>query len=95
MSEKTDSNEVDAANKLAAFEIQRTKAFRLHLDGTLSHIKAASPSRERALAITKLQEAIMWLGMDLKERAGGVSCYPNSYDPSNAKVDPIPDGLKL
>jgi hypothetical protein len=26
----------------------------------------ASLSRERSLAITKLQEAIMWLGMDLK-----------------------------
>ncbi len=24
------------------------------------------PSRERSLAITKLQEAVMWLGMDLK-----------------------------
>ena len=37
---------------------------------------ANRPSRERSLAVTKLQEAVMWLGMDLKainDDSGGVS----------------------
>lgn len=41
-------------------------------------------SRERSLAITKLQEAVMWLGMDLKaindESGGAENPYPNSKD---------------
>lgn len=57
-------------------------------------------SRERSLAITKLQEAVMWLGMDLKaindENPGAQeNPYPNSKDPSNTKIDPTADGLKL
>lgn len=56
-------------------------------------------SRERSLAITKLQEAVMWLGMDLKaindESGGAENPYPNSKDPSNTKIDPTADGLKL
>lgn len=114
-------------------------------------------SRERSLAVTKLQEAVMWLGMDLKaindenpqasvppkshrqcaeeayQRYGAVTDfknfrgepmpafadlgdniqaaweaaatvhsepipgnpYPNSKDPSNTKIDPTADGLKL
>jgi len=82
-------------DELQNFEICQTKIFRRKLDEVLQLIRNVSPSRERALAITKLQEAIMWLGLDLKERAGGVSCYQHGYDPSNAKVDPTPDGVKL
>lgn len=56
-------------------------------------------SRERSLAVTKLQEAVMWLGMDLKaindESGGAENPYPNSKDPSNVKIDPTADGLKL
>lgn len=57
-------------------------------------------SRERSLAITKLQEAVMWLGMDLKaindENPGAAeNPYPNSKDPSNTKIEPTADGLKL
>lgn len=57
-------------------------------------------SRERSLAITKVQEAIMWLGMDLKsmnEESPG-SCpspYPESYDPESKRIEPTADGLKL
>lgn len=63
-------------------------------------IETQRKSRERSLAITKLQEAVMWLGMDLKainEESPG-SCenpYPNSKDPSNTKIEPTADGLKL
>ena len=51
-------------------------------------------SRERSLVITKLQEAIMWLGMDLKD-LGAANPYPNSYKPENTIVEPTADGLKL
>lgn len=51
-------------------------------------------SRERSLAITKLQEAVMWLGMDLKS-IGTDNPYPNSKDPTNTTIDPTADGLKL
>jgi hypothetical protein len=57
-------------------------------------------SRERSLAITKIQEAIMWLGMDLKainEESPGVSPnpYPESYNPASPKIEPTSEGLKL
>lgn len=56
-------------------------------------------SRERSIAITKLQEAVMWLGMDLKainDATGGAgSPYPNSKDPTNTKIDATADGLRL
>lgn len=57
-------------------------------------------SRERSLAITKLQEAVMWLGMDLKaineEEPGSTpNPYPDSKDPSNTRIQPTADGLKM
>lgn len=56
-------------------------------------------SRERSLALTKLQEAVMWLGMDLKaigeETPGYVGPYPNAKDPSNTIIDRTADNLKL
>lgn len=79
--------------------IMQSKELRAALDMTLRRLKMANAqlgrTRERSLAVTKLQEAIMWLGMDLKERAGGKSCYKHGYDPSNAKVDLPADGVQL
>ena len=85
-----------------------TKQTRQHLDHALQVLKqqsdhaapTARPSRERSIAITKLQEAIMWLGMDLKAmKEAGLSDepnpYPSSYDPSSPKIEPTADGLKL
>lgn len=58
-------------------------------------MKTLPASRERSLAITKLQEAVMWLGMDLK-RLGTPNPYPSSKDPSTGTViEPTADGLKL
>lgn len=71
------------------------KQWRVELDTTLQHIKQATKSRERSLVITKLQEAIMWLGMDMKELAVTPNPYPNSYNTANAIVDKTADGLKL
>lgn len=80
--------------------IANDKQWRKDLDTTLQRIKAAKPSRERALTITKLQEAIMWLGMDLKainEETPGASPnpYPESYNPASPRIEPTADGLKL
>jgi hypothetical protein len=75
-------------------EVRENKVLRQTLDDSLQLLKALPPSRERALAITKLQEAIMWLGMDLK-RLGGPDPYPTSYDPSSPVVHPTADDLKL
>ena len=68
--------------------------------GPVLSVREPRRSRERSLAVTKLQEAVMWLGMDLKainDESPG-SCenpYPNSKDPSNTKIEPTADGLKL
>lgn len=74
--------------------ILQDKGWRKALDPILQEIKEAPKSRERALTITKLEEAIMWLGMDLKG-LGTPNPYPNSRDTSNTIVDPTADGLKL
>lgn len=75
-------------------DIKNDKTYRKGLDEILQSLKSEPPSRERALAITKIQEAIMWLGMDLK-RLGTPTPYPNSYDPTSPVVDPTADGLNL
>lgn len=87
-----------------------TKQFRKDLDGVLQRLKISShptnphqyarASRERSLAVTKIQEAIMWLGMDLKainDEAPGASPnpYPQSYNPESPVIEPTADGLKL
>ena len=65
---------------------------RKDIDEQIQRVKVLPPSRERSLAITKLQEAVMWLGMDLK-RLNEENPYPNSKDPSTGdKIDPMADG---
>ena len=76
-------------------KIVESKQFRVALDGVLETIKISNrSSRERSLCVTKLQEAIMWLGMDLKA-LGDTNPYPNSYNPENTVVEPTADGLKM
>lgn len=75
-------------------EIIFDKELRRDLDSQLQKLKLLPNSRERSLSITKLQEAIMWLGMDLK-RLNEPTPYPSSYDPSTTKVEPTADNLKL
>ena len=76
-------------------EIKEDKIVRHGLDSVLQGMKALPPSRERALAITKVQEAIMWMGMDLKRLNDGKTCYTGSYDPADPTVHPVADNLKL
>ena len=75
-------------------EVKANKELRKELDASLQKLKDLPPSRERSLSITKIQEAVMWLGMDLK-RLGEQNPYPNSKNPENTIIDKTADGLKL
>ena len=70
------------------------KQLRRELDAVLQTMRKIPGSREVSLAITKLQESIMWLGMDLKAAAGGQTCYEHGYD-QTPTVEPTADGLKM
>ena len=90
----TETATPEAASAFNESNIKESKQLRVELDVVLQKIKTAPGSRERSIAITKLQESIMWLGMDLKERAAP-NPYPNSYNPANAIVEPTADGMKM
>lgn len=92
--------------------VAESKQFRKDLDDILQRVKHATrnhvagsdlpfprSSRERSLARTKIEEAIMWLGMDLKsmgeEGIGEPNPYPHSKDPASPIIDKTADGLKL
>lgn len=76
-------------------EIPKVKQLRKDIDDVIQRVKSLDGCREVSICITKLQEAVMWLGMDLK-RIGDVNPYPNSKDPSTGtKIDPTADNLKF
>ena len=76
-------------------EIPKVKQLRKDIDDVIQRVKALDGCREISICITKLQEAVMWLGMDLK-RIGDINPYPNSKDPSTGtKIDPTADNLKF
>jgi len=81
-------------------EITEIKALRQYIDIAIQRVKHLVSCRETSLTTTKLQEAVMWLGMDLK-RIGEANQgfvknpYPNSKDPSNTVIEPTADALKL
>ena len=76
-------------------EIPKVKQLRKDIDDVIQRVKTLDNCREESICITKLQEAVMWLGMDLK-RIGETNPYPNSKDPSTGtKIDPIADNLKF
>lgn len=79
-------------------EVTKVKGLRQSIDAVLQEVKEVSqefPSREKSLSITKLQEGIMWLGMDLK-RLNEPNPYPSSKDPSTGeKIEPTAQGMKM
>ena len=76
-------------------EVIENKRLRKEIDEKIQQVKNLPPSRERSLAVTKLQEAVMWFGMDLK-RLGENNPYPSSKDPeTGTQIEPTADGLKL
>lgn len=76
-------------------EVIEDKRLRRDIDAIIQRVKNLPVSRERSLSITKLQEGVMWLGMDLK-RLNEPNPYPSSKDPgTGAMIEPTADGLKL
>ena len=76
-------------------EIPKVKQLRKDIDDVIQRVKALDGCKEVSICITKLQEAVMWLGMDLK-RIGDINPYPNSKDPSTGtKIEPTADNLKF
>ena len=76
-------------------EIPKVKQLRKDIDDVIQRVKTLDGCREVSICITKLQEAVMWLGMDLK-RIGAINPYPSSKDPSTGtKIEPTADNLKF
>ena len=76
-------------------EIQNIKQLRRDIDTIIQRVLQLESCRETSLSITKLEEAVMWLGMDLK-RLNEVNPYPSSKDPSTGDViEPTADNLKF
>ena len=73
--------------------VKAIKQVRKDLDATLTNILKLPRSRETSLTCTKIEEGIMWLGKELK-RLGETNPYPDSYDPTNTKIEPTADGLR-
>jgi hypothetical protein len=65
-----------------------TKSARKDIDTIVDMVREfLLSSRETSTAITKLQEARMWLGEELR-RLADTNPYPNSKDPTNLIIDP-------
>jgi hypothetical protein len=76
-------------------EVPAIKQLRKDIDDIIQRVRSLDPCRETSIVITKLQEGVMWLGMDLK-RLNQDNPYPSSKDPSTGtKIEPTADGLKL
>lgn len=76
-------------------EVVSTKKLRKDIDAIISRVRNLEKSRETSIAITKLQEGVMWLGMHLKE-LGEMNPYPSSKNPmTGTKIEPTADGLKF
>lgn len=97
------SNEVppEIIEGIRSKHVVETKECRVALDVVLQTLKNSARTKScknaddpRRLAMAKITEAVMWLGMDLKALKED-NPYPDSYDPSNTKIAPTADGLKL
>lgn len=102
------NNNAPTPDQQEAFVFQ-TKQWRKDIDEVLQRIRQGSDkgftgvrspdhpvrsSRERSLAETKLQEAMMWLGMDLKAQ-NTPDPYPESRNPNSTVIEPTADGLRM
>lgn len=63
-------------------EVHNTKAIRRELTHLIEQIGLLESCREVSIAKTKLQEAKMWLGMNLN-RIGEENPYPESCNPNS------------
>ena len=89
------NKEFDILSKEVETDVQKVKRLRQDGDAIVQRIKNLLPSRELSLSVTKFQEGVMWLGMELK-RMGEANPYPSSKDPSTGdKIEPTADNLKF
>ena len=75
-------------------EVPAIKQLRKDTDEIIQRVRELEACRETSLVITKLQEAVMWLGMDLK-RLNEPNPYPESKNPNSMRIEPTADGLKM
>ena len=75
-------------------EVKNTKQLRKDIDEIIQRVKTLDSCREVSIVITKLQEATMQLGMNLK-RLGEQDPYPESRNPDSKRIEPTADGLKF
>ena len=75
-------------------EVPAIKQCRKDIDDIIQKVRGLDSCRETSICITKLQEAVMWLGMDLK-RLNEPNPYPTSKDPNDMTIHPTADGLKM
>lgn len=75
-------------------EVPAIKQLRKDIDDVIQRVRSLDSCRETSICITKLQEAVMWLGMDLK-RLNQPNPYPESYNPDSMRIEPTADGLKM
>jgi len=73
-------------------QIIMSKQVRVDVDDIIRRVKNMPVSAESHMSLIKLQEAVMWMGMNLK-RLGNPNPYPNSRNTNNTKVDKTADGL--
>lgn len=75
-------------------EVPAIKQLRKDIDDVIQRVRTLESCRETSLVVTKLQEAVMWLGMDLK-RLNQPDPYPESKNPNSIRIEPTADGLKM
>lgn len=76
-------------------EIQKIKQLREDVDDIIQRVQTLEPCRPVSICITKLEEAVMWLGRDL-QRLNEPNPYPSSKDPSTGDaIEPTADNLKF
>lgn len=75
-------------------EVPAIKQLRKDIDVIIQRVHALDSCHETSICITKLQEAVMWLGMDLK-RLNQPNPYPESMNPESMRIEPTADGLKM
>ena len=68
-------------------EVPAIKQLRKDIDEIIQRVRELDSCRETSIVITKLQEAVMWLGMDLK-RLNEPDPYPESKNPNSMRIEP-------
>ena len=78
--------------------VSNIKELRKNLDTILQRVDSLEFLNKRfapkEIAHLKIVEAIMWLGICLKE-LGELDPYPESRNPDSQRIEPTADGFKL